>query len=67
MTFTQGGWGSTPNGNNPGMLLQMKFSSVYPGGVVVIGGSKTFTFKNHANVTAVQRSAVSCRPALRQR
>jgi hypothetical protein len=29
-TFTQGGWGATPNGNNPAMLLQSNFTTVYP-------------------------------------
>ncbi len=36
-TFTQGGWGSPPNGNNPGTVLQNGFSQVYPSGVVEIG------------------------------
>ena len=35
--FTQGGWGATPNGNNPGARLTTYFSTVYPGGVVEIG------------------------------
>jgi len=28
-TYTQGGWGSKPAGNNPGTLLQNNFSSLY--------------------------------------
>ncbi len=30
VTFTQGGWGAPPNGNNPGMLLQNNFNTVFP-------------------------------------
>lgn len=43
-TYTQGGWGSKPNGNNPGKLLSTKFATVYPGGSVSIGGTKKLTF-----------------------
>jgi hypothetical protein len=42
-TFTQGGWGSKPAGNNPGRLLLDHFTSVYPSGVT-IGGTKTARF-----------------------
>ncbi|HUR35105.1 MAG TPA: Ig-like domain-containing protein, partial [Vicinamibacterales bacterium] len=34
-TYTQGGWGAAPNGNNPGVLLKNNFSSVYSSGVEV--------------------------------
>jgi hypothetical protein len=43
-TFTQGGWGATPNGNNPAKLLQTNFARVYPGGSVSIGIGNTLTF-----------------------
>jgi Putative Ig domain len=43
-TFTQGGWGATPSGSNPGALLSAKFSTVYPGGSVAIGGTYKLTF-----------------------
>src|SRR5579871_1588901 len=43
-TYTQGGWGTTPHGNNPGSLLQKDFATVYPGGSVSIGGTKKLTF-----------------------
>lgn len=43
-TYTQGGWGAKPHGNNPGALLAANFSRVYPGGSVVIGGNFTLTF-----------------------
>lgn len=44
ITYTQGGWGSKPSGNNPGMLLKNNFSVVYPAGCVKIGGSKWLKF-----------------------
>jgi hypothetical protein len=44
VTYTQGGWGASPSGNNPGMILKNNFSKVYPGGSVVIGGTKKLTF-----------------------
>jgi hypothetical protein len=34
-TFTQGGWGSTPNGNNPGTILANGFSTVFPNGLTI--------------------------------
>lgn len=42
-TFTQGGWGSKPRGNNPGMLLANNFSTLFPGGLT-IGYGNTLTF-----------------------
>lgn len=41
-TFTQGGWGSKPSGNNPGMLLQNNWAKVF-GGSLVVGAVKTIT------------------------
>ena len=41
-TFTQGGWGATPHGNNPAMILANNFSTVYPSGVV-IGDTALYT------------------------
>ncbi|MFN5295153.1 MAG: SprB repeat-containing protein, partial [Flavobacteriales bacterium] len=29
-TYTQGGWSSTPNGNNPGTILQNNFEAAFP-------------------------------------
>jgi hypothetical protein len=43
VTYTQGGWGSPPNGNNPGSLLKNKFSYVL-GSYVTIGGTKYLKF-----------------------
>jgi hypothetical protein len=49
-TYTQGGWGARPKGNNPGQLLKAKFSTVYPGGSVSIGMSKVVTFTSAAAI-----------------
>lgn len=51
-TYSQGGWGAPPNGNNPGQLLHANFSTVYPGGQVVIGGTYTLTFTSAGAITA---------------
>jgi hypothetical protein len=51
-TYTQGGWGARPNGNNPGALLAAKFSTVYPSGFVIIGGIKTLKFTSASAVEA---------------
>ena len=53
-TFTQGGWGAKPNGNNPGALLAAKFSTVYPGGSCIVGGAKTMTFKDNTVVSVTK-------------
>lgn len=50
-TYTQGGWGAKPHGNNPGALLAANFSSLYPGGVTV-GGTYTMSFTASAAVDA---------------
>lgn len=42
LTYTQGGWGSTPRGNNPGAFLTKNFSSVYPYGFVGIGSTSRY-------------------------
>ncbi len=42
-TYTQGGWGAVPHGNNPAMLLSDNFSSIYPAGVAV-GDKYKMTF-----------------------
>ncbi len=34
-TFTQGGWGAVPNGNNPGVYLHANFSTVFPNGLTI--------------------------------
>lgn len=45
-TFTQGGWGAKPAGNNPGQLLRANFATVYPAGVEIgIPGAGGFSLK----------------------
>jgi hypothetical protein len=34
-TFTQGGWGATPKGNNPATYLKRKFASTFPAGLEI--------------------------------
>ena len=41
-TQTQGGWGSNPSGNNPGVYVQNNFSNAFPNGLVV-GCTNTLT------------------------
>jgi len=50
-TFTQGGWGATPNGNNPGVYLHANFSGAYPNGVVIGCGSNTLVFETAQEIT----------------
>ena len=49
-TYTQGGWGAPPQGNNPGQLLLDDFLKVYTGGSVTIGGNKTLKFTSAAAI-----------------
>lgn len=42
---TQGGWGSTPNGNNPGALLHANFAAVYPNGLEIGVADAGFSLK----------------------
>lgn len=45
-SVTQGGWGGSPNGNNPAALLAYNFSTVYPSGVEVgIPGTGGYSMK----------------------
>jgi len=45
-SFTQGGWGSKPSGNNPGALLASVFATAYPSGVEIgIPGPTGFSLK----------------------
>lgn len=50
-TYTQGGWGAPPHGNNPGAILKSKFDSVYPSGVT-IGGANSLHFTSAASIEA---------------
>jgi len=43
-SYTPGGWGAPPRGNNPGMLLKNNFGSLYPNGVEIgIPGAAGFS------------------------
>ncbi len=50
-TQSQGGWGSSPSGSNPGAFLAQHFSSVFGSTGVVVGGSYKLTL---TSVEAVQ-------------
>ena len=43
-TYTQGGWGAPPHGNNVGQLLYTYFDTVYPGQVLEVGIAGTAGF-----------------------
>ncbi|MFN5183913.1 MAG: hypothetical protein ACK5D5_12905 [Bacteroidota bacterium] len=49
-TQTQGGWGSTPNGNNPGAYLHANFAAAFPGGLTV-GCGNTISLTSAQAVT----------------
>ncbi|MFM9051136.1 MAG: SprB repeat-containing protein [Bacteroidota bacterium] len=49
-TFTQGGWGAEPNGNNPGDYLHANFDGAFPDGVT-IGCDNTLTLTTAQAVT----------------
>jgi hypothetical protein len=49
-TQTQGGWGTNPNGNNPGAYLHAHFSEVFPNGLT-LGCSNTLVLTSAQAVT----------------
>ncbi len=49
-TYTQGGWGSCPSGNNPGKLLADNFKRIYGCGGVIIGNCRVLKFTNSCAV-----------------
>jgi hypothetical protein len=49
-TQTQGGWGTNPNGNNPGAYLHSHFNEVFPNGLT-LGCSNTLVLTNAQAVT----------------
>ncbi len=51
-TFTQGGWGAAPNGNNPGTYLSSNFNSAFSKGLVIGFGTSVYTF---TSTTAIQK------------
>ncbi len=50
-TYTQGGWGSNPKGNNPGTILENNFKSVFPFGLT-IGSINKISFTSASAVRA---------------
>ena len=49
-TYTQGGWGAKPRGNNPGVLLHTNFDAVYPDGLV-LGSNHWLRFDDPQEIT----------------
>lgn len=50
-TFTQGGWGANPKGNNPGTILENNFKNVFPFGLT-IGSINKISFTSASAVRA---------------
>ncbi|MBI5686429.1 MAG: hypothetical protein HZC54_15260 [Verrucomicrobia bacterium] len=50
-SYTQGGWGATPRGNNPASILAASFAAVYPNDLV-LGSGCTLRFTSAAAVRA---------------
>jgi len=57
-TYTQGGWGAEPHGNNVGQLLHTYFDTVYPGQVLEVGiagaGGYSMLFQDAGTVQSYQ-------------
>jgi len=51
-TFTQGGWGTQCNGNNPGCYRDANFDAAFPDGLTIGCGSNTLTLTSSAAVQA---------------
>jgi len=49
-TYTIGGWGAQPNGNNPGVYLHANFAGAFPNGIT-IGCDNTLTLTTAQMVT----------------
>jgi hypothetical protein len=52
-TYTQGGWGATPNGNNAGTYIANNFLSAFSKGLVIGTGTLTNTFNSSTSVQKV--------------
>jgi len=50
-TFTQGGWGAVPSGNNPGVYLHANFDGAYPSGLTIGCGENTLSFYSAQSIT----------------
>jgi hypothetical protein len=51
-TFTQGGWGSTCHGNNPGCLRDQYFSTAFPAGLLIGGDQASALWTTSAAIAA---------------
>lgn len=51
ITYTQGGWGSPPNGGNPGAYLHANFDAAIGGNVVVGCATNSMTFTSAQAIT----------------
>ncbi len=55
-TQTQGGWGQSPSGNNPGSYLAANFGNAFPDGVTIgnahCGDNTSFTFTSAEQIRA---------------
>lgn len=49
-TFTQGGWGATPAGGNPGVYLHSNFDAAFPRGIT-LGCTNTISFTSAQAIT----------------
>lgn len=56
LTYTQGGWGAVPNGNNPGTYLHANFAAAFPGGLQI--GSQSPGAAADSNTSAGNQSAL---------
>jgi hypothetical protein len=54
-TYTQGGWGAKPAGNNPGKILANNFSSVYPLGCRIGIFGLTGFWLNFTSASAIEK------------
>ena len=50
-TYTQGGWGAVPNGNNPGVYLHANFAAAFPAGLTIGCAGNALTFNNAQEIT----------------
>lgn len=60
-TFTNGGWGTSCNGDNVGCYRDANFSAAFPNGLTIGCGSNTMTLTSSAAVEAFLPSGSSAR------
>lgn len=54
-SYTQGGWGSKPSGNNPGMILKNGFATAFPSGIEIgVPGAAGYSLK-FTSASAVEK------------